>query len=234
MSKPNIAACLALFALTPLAPAQSLKPAEPAPVQTTSITRESLVGYYNGGQMEVGAQLQLKADGHFSYELAYGALDEAAEGTWEFKQDAVFLTTVPAVVPPRFVVESDMHSPQGELWITVSNPAFLQGSRQRIYLIYGPNEQADMAQVGEDGRVALPGNRWPTAIIPEIPVYPIMAKPIPLTATQGHRIVMRFEPNDIGKANFHAARLGIEGGVLIMPRRDLQVILHFRRQDGPS
>jgi hypothetical protein len=27
-------------------------------------------------------------------------------------------------------------------------------------------------------------------------------------------------------------RLGIEGGVLIMPRHDLELILHFKRMDG--
>ena len=42
-------------------------------------------------------------------------------------------------------------------------------------------------------------------------------------------ITMRFEPNDIGKADFRAQRLSIEDGVLVMPRRDLQLILRFKR-----
>jgi hypothetical protein len=76
----------------------------------------------------------------------------------------------------------------------------------------------------------MPGKRWPTAIVPEIPVYPVMSKAIPLTGTGGHRIVMRFEPNDIGKADFRAQRLSIENGVLVMPRRDLGLMLRFKRQ----
>lgn len=212
---------------------QPAKPGETAPVQPLAApTRESLAGIYNGGQMEVGAQLILKPDGHFSYELAYGALDEAAEGTWEIKDGAVLLTTVPAAVPPRFVVESDKPEPNGELWIKLSSGPIMEGARQRIYLIYGPNEPPDMAEVADDGRVPLPDKRWPTAIIPEIPVYPIMSKPIPLTGTAGHRIVMRFEPNDIGKADFHARKLTIDSGVLVMPRRDLQLMLRFKRQDS--
>jgi hypothetical protein len=205
-----------------IAPAQASTPSAP-------ITRESLAGSYDGGQMEVGAQLLLKPDGHFNYELAYGALDEAAEGTWELKEGAVFLTTVPAVVLPRFVVESDKPDPSGGLWITLTKGPLMQGARQRIYLIYGPNEPADMAEVADDGSVPFPGNRRPTAIIPEIPVYPVMSKPIPLTGTGGHRITLRFEPNDIGKADFRAQRLLIDNGVLVMPRRDLQLILHFKR-----
>jgi hypothetical protein len=59
-----------------------------------------------------------------------------------------------------------------------------------------------------------------------------MNKPIPLTCTGGHRITMHFEPNDIGNADFRARRLGIEGGVLVMPRRDLELTLHFKPKNG--
>ena len=38
----------------------------------------SLVGTYDGGQMEIAAGLELKADGRFRYALSYGALDEEA------------------------------------------------------------------------------------------------------------------------------------------------------------
>jgi hypothetical protein len=87
-----------------------------------------------------------------------------------------------------------------------------------------------MVEVSENGEVPLPDNRRPTAFIPEIPVYPIMNKPIPLTGSAGHRITMRFEPNGIGKADFRKLKLGIEDGVLIMPRPDLDLLLRFKRQ----
>ena len=192
--------------------------------------REALAGEYDGHQMEVGARLHLKPDGHFIYELAYGALDESAQGTWEIHYGAVYLTTVPAVVPPRFVVESDKPDPRGGLWIKLSSGPVMEGAPQRVYLLYGPNEQPDMVEIAADGHVPLPGKRRPTAIIPEIPVYPIMSKPIPITGTEGHSLVLRFEPNDIGKADFRNMRLGIEDGVLVMPRRDLELMLRFKRQ----
>jgi hypothetical protein len=236
---PHIFSLAILLAITaPLSlaaqtPEQAAKPANTAPSQpiASAITPQSLAGIYDGGQMEVAAQLQLKPDGHFSYELAYGALDEAAEGTWELKYGAVYLTTVPVVVPPGFVVESDKPDPGGGLWIKLSSGPVMEGAPQRIYLIYGPNEEPDMAEVAADGHVPLPGNRRPTAIIPEIPVYPIMGKPIPLIGTGGHRFVLRFQANDIGKADFRAQRLAIENGQLVMTRRDLQLILHFKRQE---
>jgi hypothetical protein len=221
--------------LNSLAAAQSgeppAKPTEGTQVQaaTNPITRESLSGEYDGGQMEVGARLLLKPDGHFRYELAYGALDEAAQGTWDFKDGAVFLTTVPAVIPPRFVVESDRPDPRGGLWVKLSNGQVLEGASQRLYLLYGKDEPPDMVEIGADGHVPLPGKRWPTAIVPEIPVYPFPSQPIPIAGTGGHLIILRFEANDIGKADFRALRLSIDDGVLVMARRDLGLILRFKR-----
>lgn len=50
-----------------------------------------LAGRYDGGQIEIAAGLELTKDGHFRYALSYGALDEAAAGTWSASQDAVTL-----------------------------------------------------------------------------------------------------------------------------------------------
>ncbi len=204
-------------------------PALQAQTAKAPITRASLAGLYDGHQMEVGAELLLKPDGHFKYELAYGALDESADGTWDLKDNVVLLTTVPAVNPPRFVVVSDTPEPSGGLYIKLVKPVE-RDARQRIYLIYGPNIEPEMSEVADDGRVPFPGNRRPIAIVPEIPVYPTISKAIPLTGTGGHRMTLRFEPNDIGKADFRALPLPIEDGELVMTRPDLQLKLTFKRQ----
>ena len=222
-----------LLVAVPFVAAQAGKPVEGAPakgVAAPAASLKSLAGMYNGGQMEVAAQLELKPDGHFRYGLAYGALDEEAEGTWEVKESAVLLTTVPAVKQAQFVVESDKPDARGGLWIKVSNGPLMQGARQRIFLVYGPGEPPEMSEVGDDGSVPFPDKRRPTAIVPEIPVYPVMVKAIPLTGTGGHSIVLRFEKNDIGKADFRGTRMEIQDGVLMMPRRDLELMLRFRRE----
>jgi hypothetical protein len=51
----------------------------------------SLVGVYDGGQMEMAAGLELTKDGRFRYALSYGALDEGAAGTWSATADTVTL-----------------------------------------------------------------------------------------------------------------------------------------------
>jgi hypothetical protein len=189
---------------------------------------------YNGGQMEVGALLELKPDGKFQYELAYGAMDETAKGTWEFKDGAVFLTTVPAVKPPVYVVVSDVPDSRGGLWVKISNGPVFEVSHQRLYLFYdsnfGPDARPDMVEVGDDGSVPLPQKKMPKFIIPEIPIFPIISKTIPITGEGGHLITLRFDQNDIGKADFRALKLTVEDGVLVMTRPDLELQLHFRRQ----
>ena len=54
-----------------------------------------LAGSYHSQQMEVGAALELKADGTFRYSLDYGAVSEAAEGRWSASDGVVLLTSDP-------------------------------------------------------------------------------------------------------------------------------------------
>jgi len=59
-----------------------LAAADPAPV----------TGFYRSNQMEIGAALELEADGHFQYQLDYGAVSEGAEGNWSSDGTSVYLT----------------------------------------------------------------------------------------------------------------------------------------------
>ena len=81
-----------------------------------------LVGVYDGGQMEVAAGLELRADGRFRYGLSYGALDEQAEGSWTVEGDRLLLTTEPAVVPARFLIEDQKPTASGALEVGVVDP----------------------------------------------------------------------------------------------------------------
>ena len=51
-----------------------------------------VTGFYRSNQMEVGAALELDPDGRFMYQLDYGAVSEAAEGTWSSDGKTVYLT----------------------------------------------------------------------------------------------------------------------------------------------
>ncbi len=56
---------------------------------------EGLAGTYQTQQIEVGAVLELKADGTFLYQLDYGAVSEAAEGHWRTEPGLVRLDSDP-------------------------------------------------------------------------------------------------------------------------------------------
>ena len=53
----------------------------------------SLAGFYASSQHEVAAAIDLEADGKFAYSLDYGAVSEAAEGTWTSDGKAIYLTS---------------------------------------------------------------------------------------------------------------------------------------------
>jgi len=69
---------------------------------------QPLAGFYRSHQIEVGAALQLDPDGHFQYQLDYGAVSESAEGSWSSDGKAVYLTAktmTGAYKVPNFVRE---------------------------------------------------------------------------------------------------------------------------------
>jgi hypothetical protein len=51
-----------------------------------------VTGFYRSNQMEIGAALELDPDGRFMYQLDYGAVSEAAEGTWTSDGQTIYLT----------------------------------------------------------------------------------------------------------------------------------------------
>jgi hypothetical protein len=50
-------------------------------------------GFYTSSQMEVGAAIDLEADGKFAYSLDYGAVSEVAEGSWTSDGSTIYLTS---------------------------------------------------------------------------------------------------------------------------------------------
>src|SRR5262252_7509666 len=83
-----------------------------------------VAGLYQAQQMEVGAALELQKNGHFRYQLDYGAVSEHAEGDWTFDGKAVSLTTKPAPKQPSFELVRDDPAPAGEVVMSVEPPGF--------------------------------------------------------------------------------------------------------------
>jgi hypothetical protein len=180
-------------------------------------TRQSLVGTYDGHQMEIAAGLELKVDGRFRYGLSYGALDEEAAGKWTMSGDQVLLTSNP-VIAPRFVLVSHAKGVDGVLQLSLDVPKGL--SRQYFdAVIANRNGETQRQQLGEDG-LSLPftGDNVPTSVRMLVPVFSVIGEPLKLDPSSGYSVRIRFEPNDLGKVNFQATPLKILNGDLLLDR----------------
>lgn len=179
-------------------------------------------GIYDGSQTELAARLVLRPDGRFLYALSYGALDEQAQGRWVEKDGKLLLTTEPRPKPPRFAVVSDTPSPDGAIHVSLDDPDLLLGSSLTIAVTYAGESAPVFIEADEDGRLPVPAGRIVAALVPDLPVHPVPLAPYALKPG-GHRIVFRFEPNDIAVAAFDQEPLAIEGGTILLRRYDRNI-----------
>jgi len=187
----------------------------------------SVAGLYQSHQMEIGAALELKADGHFRYQLDYGAVSESATGDWTFDGKAVRLTSNPMPRSPSFELVRDDPAPKGEVWLSVEKTGFeWTGRIDAIATAVGVNGQG-LVTTDSDGRVDS-GGKVLTALEPLVPVYGIPAGQFTLDPERGHRLLLRFHGNDLGTAAFRAERLALDDGDLTLDRYD--TVIRFVRQ----
>ena len=207
------AASLALFIAAAAAPAAAR-------------TASSLVGVYDGHQMEMAAGLELMADGRFRYALSYGALDEEAAGKWSVSGDNVVLTSDP-VTAPRFVLVSRAKGADGVLQVMLDVPNGM--SRQYFdAMIAKSNGRAEKEQLSEDGLSSpFTSDNAPTSVRMVLPVFEVIGEPVKLDPDSGYSLHFRFEPNDLGKVDFRATPLKIVNGDLVLDR--VGRTIRFRR-----
>lgn len=211
MIKPLLAT---LLVLTTAAPAD---PAHPA----------ALVGEYDGHQMEMGAGLALKADGRFEYGLSYGAVDEAAEGSWVADHGAVILTS-DHVTPPRFTMVEQKAGPAKELRVTLDVP---RGMNPQYFdaVVTFADGRAVQRQLGEEEETVIPiaDGAAPTRIMIVLSMFELHGDWLAIDPDKGSRLHFRFEANDLGKVDFHGTALKIERGDLLLDRYGRTI--RFRR-----
>lgn len=177
----------------------------------------ALVGAYDGGQMKMTVALTLDADGRFHYALSYGALDEEAEGVWAADGDRVLLTSDP-VTPPRFVLVNQRQGPADQLQVTLDTP---RGMSPRYFdaAIAFAHGRAIKSRLGDDGLAILfePADP-PVQVRFELGVFALTGAPIAIDPAKGYVLALRFEANDLGKADFRGTPLRLEGSALLFQR----------------
>lgn len=193
-----------------------------------AIAPADLAGTYDGGQMELAAGLELRADGRFRYGLTYGALDEEAEGSWVVEGDTVLLTTEPAVVPPRFTLAEQRATGSGALEVVVSDPKGRALPNIDIAVTYDEGDPDILQSREEPVSIPVEAARLPRTILLAIPVFDVVSDPFSIDPAKGYGFSFRFEPNGLGTADFQRTPLAIDKGELVMPRFDRT--LRFRRR----
>jgi len=167
---------------------------------------------------DVAGRLAISADGRFRYDLAAGALDEAAEGRWEGNGSAICLFTEPRPVPPVF---SRVTGEQGEdraqtLLVTWPDGSGIAGVDFRIGLDDG-SVIADYTQY--DGWTMPPNEtRKPVWVELAVPMHGLKS---PRFALDGQdRGPWRFvlTPNDLGIVDFQGECLRREGNGYVLDR----------------
>lgn len=187
-----------------------------------------LAGGYDGSAPEVAARLDLGPDRRFRYELTYGALDEAATGTWRWADGAVLLTSDP-VTPPRFVLAEPGVADLARAGrrIALDLPRGLPP--QYFSAVVTLDDGRRIARRFDDqGVLPLEAGERPVALVVTLAVFDVSSERLELSGDGEARI--RFEPNDLGLVAFRDARLALEGETLTLDRHDRS--LRFARVSG--
>jgi len=185
--------------------------------------RPSLAGLYRSQQMEVGAALELKKDGHFRYQLDYGAVSESAEGDWMFDGKNVRLTSRPKPKPPSFELVRDDPAPIGEVSLTLEPPGFgEEGYRLDAVGTDAASGEKGMVATDEQGRVEAGGHKL-SSIDPLVPVYGVAGGHFALSGDRGHHLLLRFHANDLGRAAFDREPLTLTANGFVLNRYDTEI-----------
>jgi len=187
------------------------------------IAPAAIAGLYQAHQMEVGAALELQKNGHFRYQLDYGAVSEQAEGDWTLDGKTVRLTTKPKPKSPSFELVRDDPAPVGEVTMSVEPPGFgAEGYRIEAIGTDAASGQQGLVRTDSTGQVDSGGHRL-SAIEPLVPVYGTPGGHFPLSQDRGHRLLLRFHANDLGRAAFDNEPLLFSDGSLVLNRYETQI-----------
>jgi len=185
-----------------------------------------LAGTYLANQMEVGAALELSGDGHFRYQLDYGAVSESASGTWSSDGRSVLLTSEPMPVAPAYEVIADEPLPRGKLAIHVAEPDSPYFDSLDV-AIEREGSTVEVVRIGREETIDLTGG---VAVTPLVPVLDTPGGRVALSSERGHRLILKFHPNDLGLARFDRESLAIDDGDLLLKRYELTIRLESAKR----
>jgi hypothetical protein len=206
-----------------------------APAVAQTIPDSALVGVYDGGQMELAAQLELGADGRYRYELAYGAASEASAGTWASGQGGIVLTSDPSTAP-TFELLSDTAVDDREvvarivLDVPENLPRELFGA-----VVTLADGSAYIENFTTDGlTIPVTKSEQITAIRMALPMLQVLGEERAISPGEGRALHFAFHANDLGFVPFDHFLLPKERDGFALNRYDRRIVFRKMADDrGP-
>jgi hypothetical protein len=186
-----------------------------------ALATDPAAGLYRAAEgPELASHLQLSADGRFRYELAYGALDEQAEGRWQRAKDAILLFTEPRPKPPEFRADAMTTAGDAPLSLTVSwpNGNGIAGVDFKIGFDSGDPVEGYTQYYG--WTLDPSDKRRPSWIELSEPMHRIGPKRFPIPDPDTRTLRFTLMPNDLGIADFEGTRVTVEGDHLVLHHKN--------------
>jgi hypothetical protein len=189
--------------------------AAPAPA-----AKPSPVGHYRlTGEQDAASELIIRKDGHFAYALAYGALDEQAEGRWRREGDVIFLTTEPKPVPPAFIAGEATRTDEAPLRLRVVWDGTDRGVATVDLRVGFADGGTVEGYTQEDGWSLDPEeHRKPAWVELWLGMFGFGPTRFPVDPARANALTFRLVPHDLGTFDFEDMRLDIGPGRLVMHR----------------
>ena len=194
---------------------------------------QDLAGHYVlRGVMEVGSEMVLKPDGNFQWELAYGAADYWAKGTWHRDGDAVVLHSTDKEEEAFRFLRSEAGKP-GKIRVFALGKNGKGVENIDTYLLTsdiphaGDNPQNTTTD--RDGMAAFADDPKARAIVLQVRVYEAQSAPFKIDPSKKDYY---FEINGeaMTETIFKDERLTIDGTTLIMKRDPNHPMKYEREQ----
>ncbi|HEY0412747.1 MAG TPA: hypothetical protein VGD66_06385 [Allosphingosinicella sp.] len=180
------------------------------------------------GVQDAASELLIRPDGRFAYVLAYGALDEHAEGRWTLSGKTLRLTTLPKPIPPAFSAGPAGRTLEAPLTLRAVSPDGygIGGVDFRIGFDAGPPVES---YTQEDGWSLPPEEtRAPRWVQLEVAIYGFASPRFPIDAATANKLTFILTPNDMGVPDFEGLELDVAADGLRMHRNG--ALLIYRRE----
>ena len=185
----------------------------------TTVSAAPPAGHYRlVGVHDAASELILYPDGRFEYALAYGALDEQAQGRWTSDGKTVHLTTVPKPKPAVFSAGQAERNADAPFTIKVTSPDGRGLAGVDFQLTFDRGEPVE-SYTQEYGWSLDPAEkRTPRSIRFAVLMYGLVSQTFPIDVTKANQFTFILTPNDLGTIDFENLPLTTEANRLIMHR----------------